>query len=479
MTTGNVSALVLRGIVKRFGDTIALDGVDFGIALGSVHALLGENGAGKSTLMRIAFGMTPADAGEVELFGIPANKHSVRRSTAAGIGMVHQHHSLVPSLTVVENLALGGRGRFRPAHARAVLERTSAVSGLWLPADAFVRELSIVEHQRLEILKALSRGARVLILDEPTAVLAPTEIDALLQWIKGFADRGGGVVLVTHKLREALAIADTVTVLRRGRIVHHGRAEPGSEEMLARAILDETIESAAPSLGATAGEPVVRALGIDIADQRKSIRVRSATFQLRRREIVGIAGVEGSGHSELLAGIAGLTPASRGTLHLPGRIAFVPADRLREGLIGEFSLAENVALHGLGQRRGVMPWAHLVARTSELMSQFGIVAPSPRSPAGSLSGGNQQRLVIARELEHAVDLVVAINPSRGLDLRATAFVQSKLREAAAGGASVVVYSSDLDELTALATRVFAVFHGEVREVPVDRDAIGRAILGAA
>jgi simple sugar transport system ATP-binding protein len=476
---GGVTALTLRGIGKRFGGTVALDHVDLDVRLGSVHALLGENGAGKSTLTRIAFGMIAADAGEVEIFGTRMSRPSVRRSTDAGVGMVHQHHSLSPSLTALENLALGGRGRFRPADTRALFDRTTAASALRLDPDALVRDLSIVEQQRLEILKALSRGARLLILDEPTALLAPAEIDELLRWVRAFADRGGGVVFVTHKLREALAIADTVTVLRRGRVVHHGPAAPDSEDALARAILDESLQPASRASTSPPGEPVVRADAIDITDARKVTRVRAASFELRRHEVIAIAGIEGSGHGELLSALAGLRRAEHGALTLPPRIAFIPADRLREGLIGQFSLAENVALRGLGSRRGLMPWRDIIERTGRLMSEFGIAAPSARSAAASLSGGNQQRLVIARELEHEVDLVVAINPSRGLDLRATAFVHDRLRDAAARGAAVVVYSSDLDELLAIATRVLAVFHGEVREVPANRDAVGRAILGAA
>ncbi len=473
----------MRSVVKRFGDTVAVDRVDFTAFPGSVHALLGENGAGKSTLMRIAFGMAGADAGTVELFGESMRVHSVRRARLAGVGMVHQHHSFVPGLTAIENLMLGGRGVFRPAEARDLLQRTSTSAGLAVPPDSLVRELSIVQQQRLEILKALSRGARLLILDEPTALLAPAEIEELLRWITGYARDGGSVVLVTHKLREALAVADTVTVLRRGRVAYTGRVSESSEEQLSRAIFGDAtpLESASPAAPAVTGPVAVEARGIEIVSEtrRRVVRIRGASFTLRRHELVGIAAIEGSGHRELLAAIAGLQPVTSGELQLPERIAVIPADRLRDGLIPEFTLTENVGLHELGRRRGLMPWAELAARTRTLIRQFGIVAPSARTVAAALSGGNQQRLVVARELDRETDLVVAENPTRGLDMRATAFVHARLRDAAAAGAAVVLYSSDLDELLSLATRVLVVHHGELREAALDRDAIGRAILGAA
>ena len=471
-------ALELRGVVKRFGEVLAVDGADLVVTPGTVHALLGENGAGKSTLMRIAYGFTGADAGSVLLFGSEMRSPSVRNAVRAGAGMVHQHLSLVPSLSVAENLVLGGRGRYRPEAASDLLRTVGASSGLMLPADALARELSIVQQQRLEILKAVSRGARLLILDEPTAVLAPAEVDDLLRWIRAFTASGGSVVLVTHKLREALAVADDVTVLRRGRVVHTGRASESSEATLARAIFPEQSEHPEASAVLTPGSRVVEASAIEILDARGARRIRAASFTLSRHEIVGIAAVDGSGHGELLAALAGLRHVTSGALRLPERIGLIPADRGREGLIPEFSLSENVALRQLGQRRGLMPWVALAARTAALLVKFGIAAPSPRVPAGTLSGGNQQRLVVARELEHDLDLIVADNPTRGLDVRATRYVHDRLREAAGRGAAVVVHSSDLDEILALATRVLVVFHGDVHEVELDRAAVGRAMLGA-
>ena len=481
MTQAGGSALALdaRGVVKRFGALIALDGVDFAVRPGSVHALLGENGAGKTTLMRAAYGMVPTEAGSFALFGREMRGHSVRAAMRAGVGMVHQHLSLSPALSAAENLMLGRAGLFRPTEARAILDRLAEASGLHVPADAVVRDLSLVERQRLEILKALARDARLLILDEPTAVLAPSEIDDLLQWIRRFVAGGGSVVLVTHKLREALAVADDVTVLRRGRVAFTGDARRSSEAELARAMFPEELPRPALPRPANTGDVRVDARDLSVRDAGGVMRVRGASFRILAGEIVGIAAVEGSGHRSLLRALAALDHPTSGSLTIPSRIAYVPADRHSEAMIADFSLTENVALHRLGGRRGLMPWRDLQRRTAELIQRFGISASGPGAKARTLSGGNQQRVVLARELDENVDLLVADNPTRGLDIGATAFVHDQLRGAAARGAAVVVHSSDVDEVLALATRVLVVFHGEVREVGLRRDAVGRAMLGAA
>lgn len=473
------AALEMRRIAKRFGDVAALDNVDLVVSRGSVHALLGENGAGKTTLMRIAYGLLAADGGSVELFGLRRTSTSVRDAVAAGVGMVHQHLSLVPNLSPAENVVLGGTGLFHRGGAEALLSRTAEQSKLAVPHARLVRDLSLVEQQRLEILKALSRGARLLILDEPTAILAPSESDELLRWLREFAEGGGSVVLVTHKLREALAVADKVTVLQGGRVVHSGSAQAASEESLARSMFPDHMVTPQSVIAEEPSEVVARLTAVDIADDRGALRVRGANMVVRRHEIVGIAAIEGSGHRDLLLALAGRRDPASGSAHLPARIAFIPADRLRDALIPDFDLVQNVALHGLGRRRGRMPWRELADHTAALVRRFSIAAPSPIVTAASLSGGNQQRLVVARELEHEVDMLVADNPTRGLDIQASAFVHSQIRDAAARGIAVVVHSSDVDEVLALATRVLVLFQGEVREVERDRDRVGRAMLGAA
>jgi ABC-type uncharacterized transport system ATPase subunit len=470
-------ALELRGIVKRFGSMLALDAVDLTVQRGAVHGLVGENGAGKSTLMRIAFGLVHPDGGAIRLFGQDVPAQSARSAARAGVGMVHQHLSLVGPLTVAENLVLGGRGLFDVREAETRLDDVMRTSGLRVPSDALVRDLSLVEQQRLEILKALVRGATLLILDEPTALLAPPEAAELLRWVRAFADRGGSVVLVTHKLPEALAVADHVTVLRGGRVAYSGAATATSADELARAMFPDGVPAAAVRRADRQGDVLVRASSISVVGPRGARRIAAATFDVRRHEILGVAAIEGSGHRELLSALAGRTAVSDGRLELPGRVGYIPADRHRNAMIGEFTLVENVALRNLAARRGQMPWRALAAQSRALIARFTISASSERVLAQTLSGGNQQRLVVARELDGETELVVADNPTRGLDLKAIAFVHEALRVVAERGSAVVFHSSDLDELVSLATRVLVVFHGEVRDVGTDRDAIGRAMVG--
>ena len=474
--SGGPPPLALSGITKRFGSLVALDGVDMVVQAGSVHALLGENGAGKSTLMRIAFGTLAPDAGTVRSRGA---RPDTRNAPRAGIGMVHQHLSLVQTLTATENFVLGGTGALDLGAARRRLQALGDASGLRVEPDALVCDMGLAQRQRLEILKALGREPHTLIMDEPTAMLAPAESTELLRWIRRFADGGGSVVLVTHKLREATEVADEITVLRRGKVVWSGGADAKSERELAEAIFPEPRTASPPAAGAAFSETVVRAAALRLRRDNGSDAIADATFEIRAGEIVGVAAVEGSGQQELLRALAGLHVASAGVLEGPPRAAYIPADRTREALVLPMTLAENVALRGLGDRTGRMPWREIDRRTGALITSFAIAAPGPAAPAASLSGGNQQRLVVARELDDAPALVVADNPTRGLDLQATAFVLEQLRAAASRGAAVVVHSADLDELLAICTRMLVVFGGRVFPTGLDREAVGRAMLGAA
>ncbi len=483
------AAIVLHGIVKRFGTVVALDGASLAVRSGTVHALLGENGAGKTTLMRVAFGMLRPDAGQLMVHGRPANWRSPADAIVAGIGMVHQHFTLVPAMTVAENLELGaaaqgGNWRFDRRQAEEHTRELGRASGLTVEPDAVVEALSIATQQRVEILKALSRAANILILDEPTAVLAPRETEDLLRWLRDYAARGGTAILITHKLREALAIADEVTVLRRGRTVLSASRLETDERTLTRAMIGDDLAQTPRRATATAttftrpptAKPVVTLDGVVASgvEGREPIR---ATFVVYAGEIVGIAGVEGAGQHTLLRVLAGRIRPTAGQLRRPAEVGFIPEDRHRDGLVLEFSLAENVALRGAGARGGRMAWAEVRRRTATLVREFGVRAASVTTPARTLSGGNQQRLVLARELDGQPPLVVAENPTRGLDVRATADVQDRLRAARDAGAAVVLYSSDLDEVLALATRILALHAGTVREVPAERDSVGRAILG--
>ena len=523
-------ALELRGITRRFGDVTALDDATLAVRAGTVHALLGENGAGKTTLMRVAFGMVRPDAGTVHIEGTRVELRSPGDAIAAGIGMVHQHFALVPAMTVAENVALGGRGRYSARSAADQVLRIGEASGLRLDPAALAGELPVSGQQRLEIMKALSRDARILILDEPTAVLAPGEIADLLKQLRSFADEGRTVVLVTHKLREARSIADDVTVLRRGATVLSAPSSGASESSLVRAILgggpdaraedvrdldvlagatapegpgdgkpvetgevadgdrvdlatkalvDSGISSRATSTGdlALTGDPVLEARQLSVADARGILKIRNATLAVRRGEIVGIAGVEGAGHNQLLRALAGRIEPAAGTLRRPQKTGFIPEDRHGDALILDFSLAENVILRDAGELRGTVDWSAAESQTDGLIRQFDVRAAGSRVPASTLSGGNQQKLVLARELQDEPAVLIAENPTRGLDIQASAMVHARLRAAAAAGTAVVVHSSDLDELLALSSRILVVFAGTVHEVPHDREAVGRGMLG--
>ena len=480
--------LALRAVHKRFGPVQALDGATLIVRPGTVHAMLGENGAGKSTLVRIAFGLVRPDAGTMEIDGTTRRFPHSAAAIAAGIGMVHQHFSLVPAMTAAENVALGGHGRFDPARAAETLRAVAASAGLAIDPEARVDELPVAAQQRLEILKALVRGARLLMLDEPTAVLAPREIDELMAWLRRFVAEGNAAVLITHKLREALAVADEVTVLRRGRTVLTRPARETSAEELAAAMVGASTmptHDAAPRPMHLASfddaPPVADASALELRDARGVAVLRETSFALRRGEIVGVAAVEGSGQHELLRALAGRLAPAGGTLRTPpaAQIAFVPEDRHRDALALDFALDENVALRGAGARRGAMRWDRIRERTSALLAEHDVRASGARAPARTLSGGNQQKLVLARELADDPALVVAENPTRGLDIHATAQVHARLREASRRGAAVLVYSTDLDEVLALAGRMLVLHAGRLRELPPDRERVGRAMLGAS
>jgi simple sugar transport system ATP-binding protein len=485
-------ALALEGISKRFDATQALAAASLAVRSGTVHALLGENGAGKTTLMRVAYGLTQPDSGTIRIDGRPMRIPNPATAIRAGLGMVHQHFTIVHAMTVAENIALGGHGRF---DARSVAEDIRAIglaTGIVLDPNASAGSLSVGAQQQLEIVKALAHKARILILDEPTAVLAPSDAELLLQQLRRLAGDGLSVVLITHKLREALAIADDVTVLRRGTTVLAAPAVSLSEQDLAHAMLGsewkETLDrpratgahsTAGPVPNDHRGSPVVRAVDVSVSDPRGVPRVRHATLEIHGGEIIGIAGVEGSGIRELLRALAGRVAIAAGTLDRPVDVAFVPEDRHREALVLDFSLTENVALRDAGVRSGLVSWTQLRERTRVLLEAFDIRASTTEVPVSVLSGGNQQKLVLARELAGAPMLLVVENPTRGLDLKASAAVHARLRAARDAGMAIVAYSSDLDELLGIADRTFAMYAGLLMETPRDRDAIGRAMLGAA
>lgn len=460
------------------------------LSAGEVHALLGENGAGKSTLMHVAFGLVRSDAGEVRVHGISRPISSPRDARHLGIGMVHQHFSGIPALTVAENVALTAGWSGGP---RELSERASELStrfGLALDPDQRAGRLSVALKQRLEIVKALASDARILLLDEPTAVLTPAEAEELLGVIRTFVLSGGSAVLITHKLDEALRTADRVTVLRQGSVTYTGPVAAQTAESLARAMIGPSSDLSFisnPESGRRARPPSGReSIRFDALElSRESgygIAVRHGSMVVRAGEIVGLAAVEGNGQRELLRAVAGRIMPLRGRLEVARPIGFIPEDRTSEGLIPDFSLTENVVL-GLGRqapwvRRGRIRWREARARTSQLLEEFDILATGPDARAASLSGGNQQKLIVARELFRRPAVIVAENPTRGLDVSAARIIHARIRSAAAAGAAVLFHSTDLDEVLCLAERVIVVTRGVMAEVPftASRAEVGSMML---
>ncbi|MBI1808366.1 MAG: ABC transporter ATP-binding protein [Gemmatimonadetes bacterium] len=480
--TSSVPALAMRGISKRFGATHALEDVSFTVDRGSLHALLGENGAGKTTLMRIAFGMLHADAGTIEVAGRRREWRSSADAIAAGLGMVHQHFMLVPAFTVAENVALGDRGLFSGFDGTRSAERVRRLgeaTGLVLDPSTRVADLPVGAQQRLEIVKALSRDARTLILDEPTAVLSPGETEELYAWLRRFVRDGGSVVLITHKVREALAVADAVTILRRGRTVFSSAVAEVTEDRVVSTLLGETGAprgNHAPPAQSPADAVVLSLRAVSVVDARGTERLRDASLSVRSGEIVGVAGIEGAGQWELLRVLAGRLAPRSGSVRLASRIGFAPEDRLRDAVIPSMTLAENVALQDAGMLRGRVPWRAFEARARRVTTAHD-VRPGDARTVGALSGGNQQKFVLGRELDGAPEALVVENPTRGLDLRATDAVLAALRDARDSGCAVVVYSSDLDEVLGLADRMVVCYDGTLTEVPVESDRVGRAMVG--
>jgi ABC-type uncharacterized transport system ATPase subunit len=483
-------ALELTGISKRYGAAVALSDASFILRPGTVHALLGENGAGKTTLMRVAFGMVRPDAGRVQIDGRIVDLRSPAAAITAGIGMVHQHFTLVPAMTVAENVALGGHGLLHRAESADRVRALASLTGFAIDPDALVERLPVGAQQRVEIAKALARDARTLVLDEPTAVLAPAEVDELLAWLRRYVGDGNAAVIITHKLREAISVADDVTVLRHGRVAHTGSVATTSAGALTTAMLGADSASApasapspSPASSSNRGPVVFRAEALCVRDDDGVERVRDATFTVHGGEIVGVVGVEGAGQRELLRALAGRREAAGGSVTHPETVGFIPDDRHHDAVLLDRSLVENVALRGAGTRHGTMPWAAMGARTNALLRAYDVRGPGAGAPVRALSGGNQQKLVLARELDDAEGAVndplaiVAENPMRGLDVRAAAEVAARLRDARDRGAAVIVYSSDLDEVLSLASRVLVAYAGVVREVPPVRDIVGRAMLG--
>ncbi len=484
----------LDGVVRHFGSVTALDGASLELRAGEVHGVLGENGAGKSTLFGVLGGLLQPDRGTLVIDGSEVSLRSPRDAWAHGVGLVHQHFTLVPRLTALENLALGrrtasGGWRLPLDEVRSRASQLMEETGLHVPLEASVETLGVGDRQRIEILKTLLREPRIVVLDEPTAVLAPPEVARLFDLLRGLAGDGRAVALVAHKLDEVLSVSDRVTVLRRGRTVLTAARGDVDATALAQAMVgadgpeDAGRQPARTPVPSTQKEVVARCSGVRLHDLGRSAARSTASLEVHRGEIVGVAGVEGNGQRELARLMAGRSVAEEGTVELPQRVGFIPQDRTREGLALEFSLAENVAL--LLHRTGtgpVLDWSAIEERAERIRDEYDVKAQSVRAPARALSGGNQQRVVVGRELDSEPDFLVAENPTRGLDVAATDFVHSTLRRLVAGEAApgILLISTDLDEVLELSDRVFAVVRGELIAVAEDdrtREGVGRIMLG--
>jgi len=489
-------ALELSGLRKVFGDCVAVDDVSLAAAPGEVVALVGENGAGKTTLMNMAYGLYRPTAGEVRVRGRPLPAGSPAQAIAAGVGMVHQHFMLVPTLTVAENVVLGAEPRRGLRFDRAAAERAVADLagrlGFALDPRAPVSACSVGTQQRVEIVKLLYRGAEVLILDEPTATLAPAEAQELLGLVRSLAALGKTVLLVSHKLSEVLAVASRVAVMRRGRLVATVAARDSSPAALAELMVGDATTPSRVTPAPPRGERVATLRGVSARGDRGGLALDGVDLELHAGELVAVAGVDGNGQAELVEVLCGARPITGGTLELApevrdrARLAWVPEDRQRQGLCLGMSVEENLVLgrHRALARRGLVDRPRRRALAERLVRELDVRPPEPDRPAVDLSGGNQQKVIVARELAAGEPprLVVAVQPTRGLDLGATARVHERLRDARDRGAAVLVVSLDLDEVRALGDRIVVMAAGRVVTVlpaGADEREIGQHMLAGA
>jgi simple sugar transport system ATP-binding protein len=494
--------LELRGITKRFGTLVANDHIDLIVEPGEIHCLLGENGAGKSTLMNVLYGLYQADEGEILLDDVVQHFSGPGDAMAAGIGMVHQHFMLIPVFTVAENVMLGHEptkigGRLDLDAARAKVREISARFGFDLDPDALIEDLPVGVQQRVEIIKALSQNAQVLVFDEPTAVLTPQETDELMQIMRQLRDEGTAIVFITHKLREVREVADKITVIRLGKVV--GEAKPtDTNTQMASMMVGRAVELTIKKSKAKPGDEALVVKDLSVIDSRSQYVVSHVSFEVRRGEILAIAGVQGNGQTELTEAIMGLQPRVEGSITLDGRelvghsprrvldagVGFVPEDRTEDGLIAEFTIAENLMLdRSNGEpfvKLGTLQLADLARFAEDKKEEFDVRAQSIDTRAGQLSGGNQQKVVLARELSRELRLFVAAQPTRGLDVGSIEFVHTRIVAARDAGTPVIVVSTELDEVVALADRIAVMYRGGiVGIVPGDtpREVLGLMMAG--
>jgi simple sugar transport system ATP-binding protein len=475
--------LELRGITKRFGSLVANDHIDLTVEPGEIHCLLGENGAGKSTLMNVLYGLYQAEEGEILLDDVVQHFAGPGEAMRAGIGMVHQHFMLIPVFTVAENVMLGHEqtkfgGRLDLAAARAKVREISGRFGFDVDPDALIEDLPVGVQQRVEIIKALSRDAKILVFDEPTAVLTPQETDELMTIMRQLRDAGTAIVFITHKLREVREVADRITVIRLGKVV--GEAAPtATNTELASLMVGRAVELTVHKDEAKPGAPALVVKDLRVIDAIGQIVVNDVSFDVKAGEILAIAGVQGNGQTELTEALIGLQPRVTGTIELDGKqiaglsvrrvldagVGFVPEDRNEDGLVGEFTIAENLMLDRSGGAPFVkganLQLGYRQRFAEEKIKEFDVRAQGVDTHVGRLSGGNQQKVVLARELSRELRLFVAAQPTRGLDVGSIEFVHKRIVATRDAGAPVIVVSTELDEVAALADRIAVMYRGGI------------------
>jgi simple sugar transport system ATP-binding protein len=484
--------LELRGITKAFPGVLANDRVNFDLLRGEVHALLGENGAGKTTLMNVLYGLERPDKGRITLGGRPVTINSPSQAIALGIGMVHQHFMLAPVMTVVENVIIGREithpsGLLDLRQATRRVRELSETYGLPVDPRAVVGDLPVGVRQRVEIIKALYRQAEILILDEPTAVLTPDESENLFQTMAALAASGKSVIFITHKLKEVMRAAHRITILQAGRVVDTISPEQTDETALAALMVGRTVSLKVDKKPALPGRTVLSVTRLSARGDRGRPAVCGVNFDLCAGEILGLVGVQGNGQSELVEVLSGLRPASGGTIMIDGRdvtralvrgrgpvVAHIPEERHRYGMVGAYSIADNLVLDTYNQRPfarwGLMRREAIARQAERLAAEYDIRAPSPNTPAGSLSGGNQQRLIVAREFDRAAPLLLAAQPTRGLDVGSMEFIHRRIIEKRDQGQAVLLVSTELDEILALSDRIGVMFKGELVKLVEAKDA---------
>ena len=499
-----MSALLeVTGVTKRYPGVVANDNVSLTVNAGEVVALLGENGAGKSTLLKAVFGLIKPDSGEIKIGGTPIVFGDTAGVISRGVGMVHQHFQLVPVMTVAENLILGDepkRGLFiNQKAARAEIIALSKRYGLEVDPDAVIEDLPVGMQQRVEILKALRKDVKLLILDEPTAVLTPQEIDELLGVIRNLAKSGVGVVLITHKLHEVMAVADRVVVLRGGKLVGTTTPKETNEAGLAQMMVGRSVVLQVNRTEAKRGAVVLEVKGLQVRDDRKILSVKGVDLVLHKGEILGIAGVEGNGQREFVEAVCGMRHREAGEVLINGvatkdmaphsvheaGISHVPEDREKHGLVANYSIADNLVLNQFDQAPFAKGWVRNlgeVAKNAEqLVEKFDIRTPSAFNPASSLSGGNKQKVVVARELSQELPVLVAAQPTRGVDVGSIEFIHNQLISARDNGAGVLLVSAELDEILSLSDRIAVMSGGKIVAIvdskDADRNYIGRLMAG--